>query len=382
MTKEKIFAISTIILSTVAAWALLTRSPENREKINQVVPEAYDADKEEYAWEKSEFAIGLEVPWDMALLPDGGMLITERPGRLKIRLADGQLKTVAEISSVVSIGESGLTGLALDPDFASNHLIYLYYTARKNGSVINRVSRFEFDGEKINNEKIILDDLPGGSIHNGGRLRFGPDKKLYVPTGDGARPTLAQDANSLGGKILRINSDGSIPEDNPQPNSKIYTLGHRNPQGLAWHPLTEELISTEHGESAHDEINLISPSKNYGWPNIKKCQSDDQKFTPPLICSGNETYAPSGVAFLGTEIWRFRYSFVFAGLRGNRLERVDLVDGKVSQREVIIKGDYGRLRGVITDTKGNIYVSTSNKDGRGNPVANDDKIIKLTPVLK
>jgi len=282
-----------------------------------------------YAWEITEVAGNLEVPWDMALLPNKDIFITERPGRLKLLTKDGQVKIVATLPQVASVGESGLTGLS--------------------------------------NELVIVDQLPGGNIHNGGRLRFGPDNKLWVLTGDGGQADLAQSMNSLGGKVLRIDDDGSSPE--------IYSLGHRNPQGLDFHPLTGQPLVTEHGQTAYDEINLIKQGGNYGWPIVKKCYSDDPEFTPPILCSEEQTWAPSGAAFLGNSLF-------FAGLRGQMLERVEIIDGQVASRETIIKDTYGRLRGVLADPKeGALYVSTSNRDGRGNPKQGDDKILKIQSKL-
>ena len=343
-------------------------------------PQAYDSDAEKYTWDISVLSTGLEVPWDLALTEDGRIFVTERPGKLKLVETNGNYQTVATLANVASVGESGLTGLALHPDFKTNGFIYLYYTYRDSGNILNRVSRFTFRNNTLSAEQIILDALPGGSIHNGGRLRFGPDKKLWVLTGDAARPALAQDINSLAGKVLRLNDDGSVPADNPVEGSLVYSTGHRNPQGIDFHPLSEEILVSSHGETAYDEINLVKANGNYGWPDIKKCFSDDPRFINPIFCTKEETLAPSGLAFMGNSIWRFRYSLIFAGLRGNILQRLGIVDGKVAEEEVIIKNTYGRLRGVIVDQKtGIIYVSTSNRDGRGQVQQGDDKILKITP---
>ena len=367
------------ILGLIGTGIYLFKNNQQLKPVTQPAPTAYDADGEKYTWDIQTVATGLEVPWDLGL--DGDKLfITERPGKLKV-LENGLVKTIATLPQVVSVGESGLTGMALHPNFSENGYIYLYYTYRNSGQILNRVSRFILKENLLKDEKIVLDKLPGGSIHNGGRLRFGLDGKLWVLTGDAARPSSAQQINSLSGKVLRMNDDGSVPEDNPIKNNLVYSLGHRNPQGLAWHPLTEELLVTEHGETAHDEVNIIKPNNNYGWPEIKKCFSDDPRFINPILCSGQETYAPSGIASFGTNIWRLRNSFVFAGLRGNLLERIEVIDGKIGERETIIKGTYGRLRSVLIDKDGNIYVGTSNKDGRGNPVNEDDRILKITPRL-
>lgn len=312
-------------------------------------------------WKIEEVAINLEVPWDMALAPNGDIFITERPGRLKI-LTKGKVELVATLTRVTSVIESGLTGIALDPDFAQNNFIYLYYSYKDGSAVLNRVSRFTYRAGTITDEFVVVDKLPGGAIHNGGRLRFGPDKKLWVLTGDGGNSDLAQNMNSLGGKVLRIDDNGPL----------IYSLGHRNPQGLDFHPVTDELVVTEHGQSAYDEINLIKAKANYGWPNVKKCYSDDPQYTSPILCSGEQTWAPSGGAFLGN-------SFFFAGLRGQLLERIEIKNGQVAGRETIIKDTYGRLRAALADPKeGILYVATSNKDGRGFPKTGDDKILKIT----
>ena len=263
--------------------------PENRDaKQNDIV--AYDADEEVYEWGIEVVATKLDVPWDLAFLPDERLLITERSGQLKI-LENGVVKTIAALDNVASVGESGFTGLAIHPRFEENNFIYLYYTYRDAGQIFNRVSRFELTEGKIINETYIVNDLPGGSIHNGGRMKFGKDGMLWVLTGDAARPALAQDAQSLAGKVLRMKDDGSAPDDNPIQGSLVYSLGHRNPQGLDWHPLTEELIVLSHGETAHDEVNLVVPSGNYGWPQEKKCK-EEPPFIAPILCSGQVTKRP------------------------------------------------------------------------------------------
>lgn len=344
--------------------------------------EAYDADNESYSWDITTVATGLTVPWDLAFGPEGELYITERPGTLKRRLTTGTIETIATLPQVASIGESGLTGLTLHPKFHENKRLYLYYTYRQSGQILNRVAAFTLENTALSNETPIIDNLPGGSIHNGGRLRFGPDGKLWILTGDAGRPSLAQDKASLAGKVLRVNEDGSIPSDNPFPNSAVYSLGHRNPQGLSWHPLTEELIVTSHGESAYDEVYSVKAGDNHGWPEVKQCYSEQAGLTNPIFCSGTTTLAPSGGVFYGTSIWRFRYSFFFAGLRSGIFKRLAIIDGKVAEEETIIDGTYGRLRAVAVGPDGSFYVSTSNKDGRGKPTAEDDRILKLTPKLK
>lgn len=377
---ERPFLYLLIILLATTSLVLLT-SKNSDGNIAQTIKNRLSPE-DEFSYQIETFATELVIPWDIAFDQAGNMYVTERPGNLTVFNNVGERIDSIKMDQVSSVGESGLTGLALDPNFTTNQQLYLYYSYRHSGNLLNRVSRFNYQKGLLSEEKIIVDALPGGSIHNGGRLRFGPDGKLYVPTGDAARPSTAQDKASLGGKILRINSDSTIPSDNPFPNSPIFTLGHRNPQGLAWHPLTEGLISTEHGETAHDELNLIKSGQNYGWPEEQLCDSDNPAFTNPIICSGADTFAPSGIAAYGTEKWPLRYSFFFAGLRGNLLERFEFIEGKVASRETIIKGDYGRLRAVTVGPDGSIYVSTSNKDGRSKANDGDDKILKVTPIKK
>jgi glucose/arabinose dehydrogenase len=339
----------------------------------------FDADKEKITWNDEVIAKNLEIPWDIAEEPTGRLLVTERTGKLKALEDDGSIITIGQVE-VALVSESGLTGIALHPNFDTNRFVYLYYTYRLGGELKNKVTRFTLVNNVLKEDKTILDGLTGGQIHNGGRLRFGPDKKLYVLTGDGARPALAQELNSLAGKVIRINDDGAVPTDNPFPNSPIYSLGHRNPQGLDWHTLTEELFVTEHGETAHDELNLIKPGKNYGWPKVKTGFGADPDLVNPILESGNDTWAPSGLAFYGASIWGLRNSAFMAGLRSQSLRRLDISDGKVQKQEILIKGKYGRLRAVYITKSGEIIISTSNRDGRGQPTPDDDRLIKLTPV--
>ncbi len=206
-------------------------------------------------------AENLEVPWAIAFAPDGRIFVTERIGQLRV-IENGVLNP--EPVTILDVGgfEGGLLGIALDPNFEKNHYIYLYYTYNDFLSTFNKLSRFTESENTLSDEKILLDKIPGGPFHDGGRIKFGPDGKLFITTGEAGNTSLAQDLNSLGGKILRINSDGTIPEDNPFSNSPIYSLGHRNPQGLDWDPVTGKLVISEHGPSgergfAHDEVNVI-----------------------------------------------------------------------------------------------------------------------------
>ena len=217
----------------------------------------------------------LEVPWSLDFLPDGSMIFTERPGR--IRLFDARQGLVTQplltITDVAAVGEGGLLGIAVHPDFSANHFIYVYYTYRTSDGLANQVVRFRLEGRSLLDRKVIISSIPGASIHDGGRLKFGPDKLLYITAGDASVADRAQDLNSLSGKILRLRDDGSIPPNNPfsgslAPGPWVYSFGHRNPEGLAWDN-QGRLWATEHGSSATDELNLIEPGKNYGWPVIR-----------------------------------------------------------------------------------------------------------------
>lgn len=334
-----------------------------------------------YTWETEVLLTGLEIPWDVAVLPDETLLITERTGKVKHWDKKNQPTTVAEIP-VAIVSESGLTGVAIHPKFESNSYVYLYYTYRSGGELKNKVVRYVFKNGALAEDKTILNNLTGGQIHNGGRLRFGPDEKLYVLTGDAARPELAQRSDRLEGKVLRMNDDGTIPDDNPTKGSLVYSLGHRNPQGITWHTLTEELIETEHGESAYDEVNIIEPTKNYGWPTARKGDLDHQNFVAPLLSSNTETWAPSGIDFAGLKIWDLRNVAMFAGLRGQKLQLIEIQDKKILRHETIIDGTYGRLRAVTARGDGAFYVTTSNRDGRAKPTEQDDRLLLVKPIAK
>jgi glucose/arabinose dehydrogenase len=245
--------------------------------------------------------------------------------------------------------------------------------------IYNRVIRLVEANNKAVIDRVLLDKIPGGRIHNGGRLKIGPDQKLYITTGDAGNSELAQDPTSTAGKILRIELDGTIPKDNPIINSPVYSLGHRNPQGLAWNS-ENVLYSSEHGQSAHDEINIIQPGANYGWPLVQGNEdSTEVMIQKPLIHSGEDTWAPSGIAFVNQGPWQGR--LLVATLRGQQLLAISL-NGKgtvVKNIESWLGNEYGRLREVIQGKDGSIYLTTSNRDGRGNPDITDDKIIRLIP---
>lgn len=331
-------------------------------------------------------AEGLDTPWAIAFLPDKSMLITERKGTVRLVDSSGKLQEqpVATISSEKEIGEGGLLGIALHPKFNENNFIYLYYTFENQGdNTKNRVVRMKYLNGQLTDEQTLVDNIPGASNHNGGRIKFGPDDYLYITTGDAQKPSLAQDKTSLAGKILRIpTSDNQTLEANPFAGAvgfhsgfarEIYSLGHRNPQGITWDK-DGNLWETEHGPSggqygvAHDEVNFIESGKNYGWPTIigDKTQSGLES---PFYQSGDDTWAPGDVAAIGNDLY-------FSGLRGQALYKMNTRD---KQFKTFLKGKYGRIREVILGPDNMLYITTSNKDGRGVPGANDDRIIRINP---
>jgi glucose/arabinose dehydrogenase len=302
------------------------------------------------------FVQGLETPWAIDFAPDGRVFITERPGRIRL-VYNGQLLAEPWMTLEVAQGsEAGLLGLALDADFAGNRHVYVAYTYRAGFNLLqNRLVRLRDDpaSKKGILDKVLIDNVPGANNHDGGRVKFGPDGKLYWTTGDAQSARRAQDRASLAGKILRLNADGTIPSDNPFPGSYVYSYGHRNPQGLAWQSATGRLYSTEHGPSGfqgccRDEVNFIEAGKNYGWPEIRADEIKSSMVAPMVHAGTSETWAPGGAAFAAQGPWA--RSLLFAGLRGQTLYRVEL-DPSDARRatitERLLYRRFGRLRDIV-----------------------------------
>ena len=319
-------------------------------------------------------AEGLQAPRSIDISKEGRIFISEKRGSIRV-VDNGTLLTepVGDIKAE-NIGDAGLLGLTLHPNFTQNHLFYVYYTYSNSTGLFNKVLMLKESNNRIIDSKTILDGIPGNDYRDGGRIKFGLDGKLYVSTGDASIPELSQDLNSLAGKILRINEDGTIPQDNPFSNSAVYAYGFRNAQGLAWAPNSGALYSSDQGGAGNDEINLISPGKNYGWPH-ELCNSngDDNRYTPPLVCF-NPSLEPSGIAFAFSNKLGYQNHLIVATLKGSHLRDIDFDSG--SQNTILV--GYGRLIDLVESEDGSIYVLTSNTDGRALPQQGDDKILRLT----
>ncbi|MFI8350633.1 PQQ-dependent sugar dehydrogenase [Streptomyces sp. NPDC085596] len=317
-------------------------------------------------------AEGLKTPWGLAPLPDGNALVSSRDDATLTRIdAKTGEKTVAgRISGVEPAGEGGLLGIALSPGFASDHMVYAYFTSASD----NRVVRVRYDekraaGDQLGAPDTVFKGIPKGHIHNGGRIAFGPDGMLYVGTGESGSSGLAPDKKSLGGKILRITPEGEPAPGNPFGRSPVYSYGHRNVQGLAW-DAQQRLFASEFGQDTWDELNAIKPGGDYGWPGTEG-RGTDGRFQNPLAQWHTDEASPSGIAYVDGVIW-------MAGLRGERLWRIPLRStSAAAPPQAFWDGEYGRLRTVAPAGKDRLWVLTSNTDGRGNPKKGDDRLLEV-----
>jgi len=327
--------------------------------------------------ETTVVAAGLEAPWDLVFTPDGEALVSERDSSRLLSIdSSGNVEELQRLPEN-GTGEGGLLGIALSPNYESDGYIYAYYTTDTD----NRVTRFRL-GE---DPEPILTGIPlltGVGRHSGGRIAFGPDGNLYVGTGDAGDTSNSQDLNSLGGKILRVTPDGDVPADNPFSNSPIYSYGHRNVQGLAWDE-GGQLYATEFGQNRYDEVNRIQPGGNYGWPAVEGEGGffASGEYIDPIATWATSEASPSGAAILKNgAIPQWEGSFFMAALRGQRLYRLALdPSGTVTEQEELLSGQAGRLRHVVQAPDGSLWVLTSNRDGRGTPIATDDRILRLAP---
>ena len=311
-------------------------------------------------------AKGLDVPWGIAFLPDGSALVTERDSGRVLRVTAKSAREVGQVGETQAAGEAGLLGVAVSPSYARDRRVFLYTTAESD----NRVLRTTFENGRLGRMEPILTGIPKALNHDGGRMVFGPDRMLYVSTGEAGQPELAQDRGSLGGKILRITQDGDPAPGNPDRRSPIWTWGHRNVQGLAFDD-NDNLWASEFGQDTFDELNLIEKGRNYGWPDVEGVGREPGLQDPQVTWSTDEA-SPSGLAFVGGRLW-------LGALRGERLWRVEVNGRKAGKEKGFFVGEYGRVRTVVPAPDGNLWVTTSNHDGRGEPAPQDDRILLVRP---
>ena len=312
-------------------------------------------------------ATDLAAPWGMALLPGGDLLVTHRDTATISEVdTGGQPRKVADVEGVVPGGEGGLLGIAISPKASEDQAsVYVYYTAAED----NRIAKLDWDGEQLSGQQVVFTGIPKAPIHNGGRIDFGPDEFLYVGTGDAGQAGLAQDPQSLAGKILRITSDGEPAEGNPSPTSAVYSSGHRNVQGLAWDE-DGRLWASEFGQNDVDELNQIQPGSNYGWPECEGRCDNDKYAQPAAQWSPTSIASPSGMAIADGSAW-------IASLRGERLWQVPLAGDSAGDPVDWFAGEYGRLRDVVVTESGSLLVATNNTDGRGSPQPKDDRLLRV-----
>ena len=338
-------------------------------------------------------AQSLNIPWEMRYGKDGDLWITERPGMVsRINITTGEKKVLLIISDTRAVGESGLLGFDFHPDFPIVPYVYFAYTYLNGNQVVEKLVRYSYQQENdtLTDSFILLDGIRGANIHNGARVVFGPDGKIYMSTGDAAAPALSLDMNSLNGKILRINEDGSIPNDNPFPNSYIYSFGHRNPQGLFFAP-NGTLYSSEHGPNSDDEVNVILAGRHYGWPRVNGFCDDDLE---QLYCQENNvkepmiawspTIAPSTIIYYNHDSipeWKNSLLMVTMNRNGRDIRALKLNEAgdSIVNETIHFDQEFGRIRAMCSSPNGRLYIATSNREPNGSDVVqrNDDRIIEI-----
>lgn len=355
-----------ILIAVLATTACTDESAGRREAIDRSPPAVERsptaADPSPRPAGVTVLARGLAAPWGLAFLPDGSALISERDTRLIKQLRpDGSVRNVQRVSEADSSGEGGLLGIAVAPTYAQDRLVYAYYTTGED----NRIARFRLGARP----QPIVTGIPVSGIHNGGRLAFGPDGFLYAGTGDAAERGRSQDRASLGGKVLRMTAQGKPAPGNPFPGSLVWSLGHRNVQGLAWDG-SGRLFAPEFGQNRFDEVNLIRRGGNYGWPDVEG-RGGGGRFIDPLVTWGTQEASPSGATILDQTLY-------VACLRGERLFQVPIdAQGSLGKPRALLVGQYGRLRHVAAAPDGSLWILTSNRDGRGDPIDTDDRVVRL-----
>ncbi|WP_368504157.1 sorbosone dehydrogenase family protein [Alkalihalophilus sp. As8PL] len=356
---------------TICAFSLLLAGCSADDQQNSAAEQAVSSEQDHVTEDEENnegvevLAENLEIPWSIAKSEDT-IYLSERPGSI-IKIENGEIErqNVQLEKELATAAEAGLLGFALAPDFTESNQAYAYYTYEDSSGQFNRIVTLHLEDDIWREESLLLDQIPSGTYHHGGRLKIGPDEYLYATAGDASDPDLAQDLDSLGGSILRMNLDGTMPNDNPFSDSYIYSYGHRNPQGITWSS-DDTLYSSEHGNSANDEINEIKAGQNYGWPVIEGSEEQEGMVSPLFTSGAGTTWAPSGMDYYDGKLY-------VAALRGTAVIEFDLETG--DQREVLT--DYGRIRDVLIEDD-SLYFISNNTDGRGNPQEDDDKVYRIS----
>lgn len=356
-----------LILLSLLTWGLVgctSLDEPNSELSNDAIEEPAQEDADAFQPELKVMAEDLRIPWSLEKHGDT-FYLTEREGTIvKIENDNIERQAVQLAEELSTAQEAGLLGFVLAPNFAEENKAYAYYTYQGESGPVNRIVVLQLHEDYWQEKQVLVDNIPSGAYHHGGRLKIGPDDKLYATTGDATVPESAQALDSLAGKILRLNRDGSIPDDNPFSNSYVYSYGHRNAQGIVW-TSAGTMYASEHGNRANDEINRIEPGKNYGWPVIEG-QAEQADMVTPLFTSGPAlTWAPSGMATDNERLY-------VAGLRGNAVHVFDLGSNEYTATLT----DYGRIRDVLI-ADDYLYFITNNHDGRGAPSATDDLFYRI-----